>query len=164
MTTEYRLIHFNCARPLGAFNMENEFVRVFMAILPRIFTDADSFDGMHWHTHGIRRPNGDWYGMQDAFPYPRDMAAPDVCTMAGWTSIEALKEFSYNGRTHPPGMRRLSDSLDRSDGASFVLWWAPRGERFSMQDGWERLQSLRQNGPTKSAFSLEHPISKPVAA
>ena len=68
--------------------MENEFVRVFMAILPRIFTDADSFDGMHWHTHGIRRPNGDWYGMQDAFPYPRDMAAPDVCTMAGWTSIQ----------------------------------------------------------------------------
>ena len=84
MADEYRLIHFNCARPLGAFTMENEFVRVFMAILPRIFSDADSFEGMHWHTHGIRRPNGEWYGMELAFPYPAELAAPDVCTMAGW--------------------------------------------------------------------------------
>ena len=83
MTTEYRLIHFNCARPKGAFNMDNEFVRVFMAILPRIFADADSFEGLHWHTHGVRRPNGEWYGMECALPYPDDLAAPDVCTMAG---------------------------------------------------------------------------------
>ena len=81
--------------------MENEFVRVFMAILPRIFSDADSFEGMHWHTHGIRRPNGEWYGMELAFPYPVELAAPDVCTMAGWKSVEALREFTYNGRTHP---------------------------------------------------------------
>ena len=164
MTQEYRLIHFNCARPMGAFNMENEFVRVFMAILPRIFSDADSYEGLHWHTHGIRRPCGTWYGMEAAFPYPADISAPDVCTMAGWKSVEALRDFTYNGRTHPPGMRRLSSQLDRSAGAGFVLWWAKRGERFTLQDGWDRLQSLRQNGPTDHAFSLDNLIAKPVAA
>ena len=61
-------------------------------------------------------------------------------------------------------MRRLANQLDRTDGASFVLWWAPRGEHFTMQDGWDKLQSLRQNGPTKDAFSLDHLMAKPVAA
>ncbi|RAN31335.1 hypothetical protein HY3_04400 [Hyphomonas pacifica] len=30
MNKEYRLIHFNCARPFGEFNFDNEFVRVFI--------------------------------------------------------------------------------------------------------------------------------------
>ncbi|MDX1291607.1 MAG: DUF3291 domain-containing protein [Hyphomonas sp.] len=164
MNSEFRLIHFNSARPSGAFNLDNEFVRVFMAILPRIFEDADSFEGLHWHNHGVRRPNGDWYGMEQAFPYPQDVVAPNVCTMAGWESIEALRAFSYNGRTHPLGMRRLADQLDRSEGASFVMWWAPRGQRFTMQDGWDKLSILREKGPTEMAFSLDHLINCPVAA
>ena len=128
MNKEYRLIHFNCARPFGEFNFDNEFVRVFMAILPRIFTDADQFEGLRWHSHGVRRPDAEWRGMNDALPHPEGMGMPDICTMAVWTGIEALKEFTYSGRTHPPGMRRLATQLDRSQGASFVLWWAPRSQ------------------------------------
>lgn len=164
MQTEYRLIHFNCARPLGTFDIENEFVRVFMAILPRIFTDADDFDGLRWHQHGVRRPDGAWRGMGDALPHPEGMGAPDICTMAGWVSIEAMKEFTYSGRTHPPGMRRLASQLDRSAGAGFVMWWAPREQIITLEDGWNRLEHLRRHGPTPEAFTLDHLIAKPVAA
>ena len=48
----YRLIHFNCARPLGAFSLENEFIRIFVSIMPRVFADAASFEGLHFHRHG----------------------------------------------------------------------------------------------------------------
>ena len=161
---EYRLIHFNCARPLGAFSLENEFIHVFIRILPRIFADADDFEGLHFHQHGVRRPDGVWMPLHAPFPYPEGMGPPDVSTMAGWSSIEALREFTYTGRTHPPGMRRLAAEIDRSQGASFVMWWSPRGQHLTLEDGWNKLQHLREHGPTPEAFSLDEPVASPVAA
>jgi len=53
---EYRPIHLNCARPVGRFDFSNEFVQVFVALLPRIFRDAESFDGLIHQDHGLRCP------------------------------------------------------------------------------------------------------------
>ena len=161
---DYRLIHFNCARPSGAFTFENEFVRVFLSILPRIFSDADSFEGLHWHRHGVREPNGNWRDLYQAFPYAEELGVPDVCTMAGWTSLEEMRRFVYSGKTHPAGMRRLQSQLDRSQGPGFVMWWAPREERFTMSDGWDRLQHLRLHGSSAYAFSLDDPLARPQVA
>jgi len=161
---EYRLIHFNCARPLGAFSLENEFIRVFVSIMPRVFADAATFEGLNFHCHGVRRPDGIWMPLDGIFPYPEGMTAPDVSTMAGWTSLDALKEFSYSGKTHPPSMRRPAAEIDRSTGPSFVMWWAPRHEKITLEDGWNKLQHLRQFGSTPEAFSLDAPIARPVAA
>jgi hypothetical protein len=161
---DYRLIHFNCARPTGEFTFDNEFVRVFLAILPRIFSDADSFHGIHWHRHGLRQPDGSWRDLGDAFPYAKDLGVPDVCTMAGWTSLADMRSFVYDGRTHPSGMRRLQEQLDRSQGPGFVMWWAPREERFTMEDGWARLTHLRQYGSSPHAFSLDQPVVRPQVA
>ena len=44
------------------------------------------------------------------------------------------------------------------------MWWAPRGERFTMSDGWDRLQHLRMHGPSSYAFSLDDPIARPQVA
>lgn len=162
--TEYRLIHFNSARPLGDFSMENAFVRTFLAVLPRIFGEADTFDGLNWHNHGVRRPDGRWLDVDTAFPYPDAMDAPDICTMAGWTSLQHMRSFVYEGRTHPPGMRRLANELDRSKGPGFVMWWAPRGARFTMENGWEKLSLLRTNGPSHDAFSLDSLVDQPKVA
>ncbi len=161
---EYRLIHFNSARPTGAFTLENQFVRVFLAILPRIFRDANSFEGLHWHQHGLREPNGHWRDLYQAFPYSEDLGVPDVCTMAGWTSLEHMRSFVYSGKTHPAGMSRLQAQLDRSQGPGFVMWWAPRGQRFLLSDGWERLQHLRTHGSSSYAFSLDEPVARPQVA
>ena len=125
---DYRLVHFNCARPMGQFDFSNEFVQVFVALLPRIFKDGDAFEGLIHHNHGLRCPDGSWRGFTNAFPYPPEWRAPDISTLAIWRSMEDLKAFSHNGRTHPPGMRRLAGEIDRSDGPGFVMWWAPKGE------------------------------------
>ena len=161
---EYRLVHFNCARPLGSFSLENEFIRVFISIMPRIFADAADFDGLHFHQHGVRRPDGIWMPLDAIFPYPEGMSAPDVSTMAGWTSLDHVRAFSHSGRTHPPGMRRLAAEVDRSAGVNFVMWWAPRKERFTLEDGWNKLQHLREHGPTPEAFSIDQPVESPLAA
>lgn len=160
----FRLIHFNCVRPLGSFTLENPYVVTFLSILPRIFTDADQFDGIHYHDHGLRCPDGSWRSYADAFPYPEDWRPPEVSTMAVWRSLEDLKAFTYSGRTHPPGMRRLGEEIDRSDGPGFVMWWAPRGQRFSLEDGFQRLQHLRRHGSSDYAFSLDQPSLRPAVA
>ena len=164
MGQEYRLIHFNCARPLGEFTWDNDFVKIFASLIPRVFKDANESDGLIWHVHGARRETGEWRGITDVFPHPEGMPSPHVCTMAGWRSLEDLKQFSYSGRTHPPSMRRLSDQMDRSEGANFVLWWAPKEARFTLEDGWQKLQHLRLHGSTPEAFSIDSTIPKPAAA
>jgi Domain of unknown function (DUF3291) len=161
---DYRLVHFNCARPMGKFDFSNEFVQVFVALLPRIFKDGDAFEGLLHHDHGLRCPDGSWRGFTNAFPYPPEWRAPDISTLAVWRSLEDLKAFSHNGRTHPPGMRRLAQEIDRSNGPGFVMWWAAKGERFTLEDGWQRLQHLRQHGSTDYAFSLDQPVKRPAVA
>lgn len=160
----YRLLHFNCVRPLGAFTHDNPYVVTFLSILPRIFADADDFEGLHAHRHGLRCPDGSWRDYTNAFPYPEDWSPPEVSTLAVWRSLEDLRAFAHNGRTHPPGMRRLSHEIDRSDGPGFVMWWAPKGERFSLEDGWQRLVHLRQNGSSAYGFSLDDPMPQPAVA
>lgn len=161
---DYRLIHFNCVRPLGTFTYDNPYVVTFLSILPRIFADADSFEGIRSHRHGLRCPDGSWRDYRNAFPYPEDWAAPDVSTLAVWRSLEDLKAFSHGGRTHPAGMRRLGQEIDRSQGPGFVMWWAPRGERFTLEHGWQRLQHLRGYGSSEFAFSLDQPAACPAVA
>ena len=92
------------------------------------------------------------------------MGAPDVSTMGGWASLERLREFSYSGKTHPPSMRRLAAEIDRSAGPSFVMWWSPKEEKVTLEDGWQKLQHLREHGSTPEAFSLDDPMDPPVAA
>lgn len=161
---DFRLIHFNCVRPMGAFALDNPYVMTFLSVLPRIFKDADSFEGIHFHTHGLRCPDGSWRSYNDAFPYPDEWRPPEVSTMAAWRSLEDLKAFTYNGHTHPPGMRRLGNEIDRSDGPGFVMWWAPRSEKFTLEDGFQRLQHLRHNGSSDYAFSLDQPAARPAVA
>ncbi|MBY9066761.1 DUF3291 domain-containing protein [Hyphomonas sp. WL0036] len=160
----FRLIHFNCVRPLGSFTLENPYVKTFLSILPRIFTDADQFDGVHFHNHGLRCPDGTWRSYGDAFPYPADWGSPHISTMAVWRSLEDLKQFTYSGRTHPPGMRRLAQEIDRSEGPGFVMWWAPEREHFTLEDGYQRLLHLRTHGSSDHAFSLENPVAQPAVA
>lgn len=78
--------------------------------------------------------------------------------------MEDLQASSQNGSTHPPGMRRHANEVDRCDGPGFETWRALKGERFTPEDGWQRLQHLRANGSTEYAFSLDQPVKRPPAA
>lgn len=105
-----------------------------------------------------------WRDFTDAFPYPPEWRAPEISALAVWRSADDLRAFRHSGRTHPPGMRRLANEIDRSDGPGFVMWRAPKPERFTPEDGWLRLQHLRAHGSSEFAFSLGHPVKRPEVA
>lgn len=160
----YQLIHLNVVRPLGAFSADVEEARYFFEQLPKVFADADSYDGLRWHNHGIRLADESYLDLPDVFGLKTEWPNnPHVMTMAGWESAKALHAFSYRMASHVEGMRRLRHWVDRSEGATMVMFWAKRGHRVSLEEGWERLVRLREEGPSKEAFNLKQRYDAPDA-
>ncbi|MEQ1515803.1 MAG: DUF3291 domain-containing protein, partial [Usitatibacteraceae bacterium] len=44
-----------------------------------------------------------------------------------------------------------------------VLWWVPKGHRPDIDEAITKLNFLRANGPTESAFTFRHPFPAPDA-
>ncbi|MEM1036853.1 MAG: DUF3291 domain-containing protein [Pseudomonadota bacterium] len=158
----YQLIHLNVVKPLGAFSADMPEAQYFFEQLPKVFADADAFDGLRWHDHGIRLAGGDYLDLNDIFSLKTNGSDnPDVMTIAGWDSAKALHGFAYRMRSHAEGMKRLRHWVDRSDGATMVMFWSKRGQRVSLEECWERLCRLRCDGPSEHAFTLQQRYDAP---
>lgn len=157
------LAHLNVVRPLVALDWRGEKEQFFFQQLQEIFPKAHSFDGLKWHTHGARRPDGTYMPLHELLSFTASSAEenPHVMTMAVWEDVRALHRFAYRLADHVQGMQRLRDWVDRSEGATMVMWWAERGQRVQLEDGWQRLQHLRANGPSLHAFTLQHRFDAP---
>ncbi|MEX0311410.1 MAG: DUF3291 domain-containing protein [Tateyamaria sp.] len=155
--SEHMLVHLNVVRPLGPFSAAHPNAQFFFGELPKVFARAKADDGMFWHTHGARMPDGAYGDMNDLLGLQTERTEDNfhILTMAGWRDVQALHRFAYRDALHRSGMKTLRDWVDRSEGPTMVLWWAERGTRVALEDGWDRLQSLRQNGATPQAFTLQ---------
>ena len=150
-------------RPLGPLR-EDVPERIFFLeqVLP-IFQKGDEDDGMFWHQHGIRQADGSYLSLPDLLTLETDggESNPHVMTMAGWRDVAAMHQFSHRMPLHVEGMKRLRHWVDRSEGPTMVMWWAPRGQRVELEDAWQRLQRLRADGPSPEAFTLQQRFDPP---
>lgn len=76
-----------------------------------------------------------------------------ILNLSVWEDIESLRTFTYTG-AHLHVMRRRKAWLQRISEVSVVLWWIPPTERPTIEEGLERLEQLRREGPSPSAFSM----------
>ena len=164
--SEYYLAHLNVVRPIGPFSASHPNALYFFSQLEAMFEAAKTFDGLHWHKHGARSPDG---RLVDLVEFAKaDTAGTEenlfVLTMAGWADAAALHRFAYRLDLHRQGLRALRDWVDRSQGATMAMWWVPQGVSVSLAEGWERLARLRRDGPTEAAFSLQKRYAPPDAA
>ena len=65
---------------------------------------------------------------------------------------------------HIEGMKGLRHWVDRSEGPTTVMWWDTPGRRVTLEEGWNKLQQLRQNGPSEFAFNLQNRFDPPEQA
>jgi hypothetical protein len=77
-----------------------------------------------------------------------------LVNMSVWESIEALAGYVY-GRDHVAVMRRRREWAERMAEAYVVLWWIPAGSIPAIDEAKERLEHLRENGPTPYAFTFK---------
>lgn len=159
---KYFLAHFNVARPLGRFSLELEESKYFFKELMSLFERDHLHDGLLWHRHGMRAPDGRELKFFEIAALDTEGAAnPHIYTLAGWKDARDLHGFAHRDSQHVQNMKRLRHWVDRSEGDNMVMWWAEEHTRISLEMAWERLMRLRQEGPSPHAFSLQTRFDPP---
>lgn len=71
-----------------------------------------------------------------------------------WTSLGALQRFVYRSE-HVEFLRARSRWFEPIEGPILALWWVRAGEIPTVTDARERLQHLKEHGPTPRAFTFK---------
>jgi hypothetical protein len=88
----------------------------------------------------------------DTRPYDGDPRM--AINLSVWETVEALEQFVWQ-TVHKRFYGRRGEWFERMDGVYFVMWRVAAGHRPSVQEAVERLEYLRQNGPSDHAFGWE---------
>jgi hypothetical protein len=77
-----------------------------------------------------------------------------LVNMSVWKNLESLRAYVYRS-AHNEVMALRKQWFDRIIDAYAVLWWVPAGHIPSLEEAGDRLESLRQHGPSEFAFSFK---------
>jgi hypothetical protein len=80
--------------------------------------------------------------------------------MSVWESLDALKQFVYNS-AHVATLRDRSQWFEPIEGPILALWWIPAGHIPTVLEAQERLQHLKDNGPSARAFTFRMAFPPP---
>jgi hypothetical protein len=86
-----------------------------------------------------------------------------LVNMSVWESVEALADYVY-GIDHVAVMRRRREWATQMVEAHLCLWWIPAGSIPTVEEAKERLEHLRENGPTPYSFTFKQRFSPGEAA
>ncbi|GLZ16356.1 hypothetical protein Acsp04_65910 [Actinomadura sp. NBRC 104425] len=140
--TEHHLAQINVAalkEPLDAPGMAE-----FVSLLDPVNALADRSPGFVWRLVGE--------GANDATGV-RPVGADVIVNMSVWESREALWDFVYRS-AHLEALRRRREWFRRHVEAHQALWWVPAGRIPTVEEGVERLELLRERGPSPAAFTF----------
>ena len=77
-----------------------------------------------------------------------------ILNISVWENVESLERYVWQ-TVHKRFYGRRHEWFDKMDGAYFVMWWVPAGHKPTVQEAFERLQNLKDNGPSDIAFGWE---------
>jgi hypothetical protein len=80
--------------------------------------------------------------------------------MSVWESFESLQQFVYKS-AHVRTLRDRKQWFEQVEGPILVLWWIPAGQIPTVAEAQERLQHLKEQGPTPHAFTFRTPYPAP---
>jgi hypothetical protein len=145
----WHLAELNVARAIAP--LDSAELAEFVAALADINALADAAPGFVWRLMGAD---------------PNAAAASDaqdpqlLLNMSVWTSPEALFEYVYKS-AHTAVMVKRRQWFEKPAAAHMVLWWVPAGHIPSLAEGLERLELLRREGPSASAFTFKQRFPAP---
>jgi hypothetical protein len=141
---ENDLAQLNIGRLLAA--TDSPIVAEFMEALDEVNALAERSPGFVWR---FQTEEGNATAER---PFPDDTILVNFST---WESIETLSDYVYR-TVHADYLRRRRQWFERLDEVGIVLWWVPAGHRPTAVEAIERLEYLKQHGPTPYAFTFRH--------
>jgi hypothetical protein len=145
----YHLAQVNIARMRAP--LDSPVMSDFAAQLSAVNAAADRSPGFVWR---LATAEGDATAVR-AYDDPLILFNLSV-----WESVEALREFTYNGG-HLAAFRDRARWFERPAEAHLALWWIPAGHLPRVDEAVERLAFRREHGDTAVAFPLARPYPKP---
>lgn len=139
----YELAVFNIAR--FRESMDHPSNESFVAELDPLNALADAAPGFVWR---LVDEEGNDATSITFYDDPRQLVNLSV-----WADIESVRNYVYKS-AHVEMYQRRSEWADPLDQAWLVLWWVRAGHRPTVAEADERLQQLRANGPTPTAFTF----------
>jgi hypothetical protein len=146
----YQLAQLNIGRLRAP--VDSPLVAEFMEALDTINALAEASPGFVWR---LQTEDGNATAVR---PYEDDGI---LVNLSVWASVEALSDFVYHSH-HTSYLRRRSEWFERMTQSIVVLWWVPAGHRPTIEEAVARLDDLRANGPSPSAFTFRHRHAAPV--
>ncbi len=126
--------------------MEDPLIDDFRLSLDRINALAESSPGYVWR---LQDESGNATGIK---PFGDDL---EIVNLTVWESIDALADFTYRSG-HVELLRRRREFFEAPSGPVLCLWWIPEGTTPTVEDAIARLEHLRSNGPSPTAFTFRH--------
>ncbi|MEN0036222.1 MAG: DUF3291 domain-containing protein [Cellvibrio sp.] len=146
----YQLAQLNIAKMKEP--LDSPLMADFVNNLDRINTLAENSEGFVWR---LKDEGGDATTI-------RYFGDDVVVNMSVWTDVVSLSNYSFKS-AHADIMRRKREWFDRMDEAYAVLWWIPTGHLPTVEEAKERLEHLKQYGPTPHAFVFKKVFPEPDA-
>lgn len=144
----WELAQINIGRMVAP--IDSPVVAGFVDNLERINALADSAPGFVWR---LQSDAG------DATEF-RLFDADTLVNMSVWKDVDSLHHFVYR-TAHVEIMRRRKEWFELMRDAYQTLWWVPQAHRPSLQEAGQRLEHLRQYGPSPEAFTFKKAFPPP---
>jgi len=77
-----------------------------------------------------------------------------VSNLTVWEDLASLEQFVFK-TLHTKFMDRKAEWFEVLGKPHFVMWWVEDGHRPTQDEALERLQDLRENGPSIRAFGWD---------
>ena len=142
----WHLAQLNVGRLLAP--VESPAIAGFVAALDPINELADASPGFVW------RLQTDAGNATDIRPTEDDLF---LINMSVWSSLQELRAFVYT-TAHVQVLRQRREWFEQLATSHMVLWWVPAGHIPTIEEALERLDRLRAEGPTPTAFTFRSPF------
>ena len=140
--SRYQLAQLNIAQM--KFAIDHPGMSDFVARLDHINALADAAPGFVWR---LQTDDGDATGI-DYF------GADTLVNMSVWKDIESLHGYVYRS-AHTEVMALRKQWFERMIESYSVLWWIAEGQLPALEEASERLECLREQGPSARAFNFK---------
>jgi len=131
------------ALPKAIAPMDDPRMADFVAASPKINALAETSPGFVWRYNPQGVESFNIRPFDDPLIY---------ITLSVWESVEALKTFVFNPEHQEIMSQRAKWFLPLEP--HLVLWWIPKGRLPSIEDAKNRLEILKQQGPSPQAFTF----------
>ena len=140
--SRYQLAQLNLAKM--KFAIDHPEMSDFVARLDAINALADASPGFVWR---LQTDDGDATGI--------DFFGTDaLVNMSVWKDIESLHGYVYRS-AHNEVMALRKQWFERMSESYSVLWWITDGQLPTLEEASERLDCLRELGPSARAFTFK---------